>query len=328
MSELRVVCVGANLESEIALQALLDADVSVVGLVTLPARSVSGVSDYRDLHSLCEGAGVSVVDTADINSPEACEAIAALEPDYIFVLGWSQIFRKALLQIPTHGVIGSHPTPLPERRGRAPIPWTILEGHRQSAVTLFRMSPGVDDGPIVYQEGFVLPERPYAMEAYRIVANTLASGFVSLYRRLSRNAVSERAQEGFGSYRARRSPADGHIDFSRKAEHVDRLVRAVSEPFPGAYTYFEDQRVSVWRADPYRGVERRGVPGQVLAREGDWLVVQAGDHPVCLAEFQTEGVPVPAGYFPLGSTFGYRVEDSLADLRRRVASLEQQWGEG
>lgn len=325
MSGPRVLCVGANLESEVVLDALVKAHVSLAGVVTLPSRVVEGVSDYRDLHSKCEAAEIPVIDTMDINDKTTVTRIEELTPDYIFVLGWSQLLGRQLLSVPSQFTVGSHPTPLPARRGRAPVPWTILEDCRESAVTLFRITPGVDDGPILLQRWFTLPQRPYAIDVYRTVADTLAEGFLTLYRAFQQGKIEERQQSSEQvTYRAKRVPADGHIDFTVPADAVDRLVRAVSEPFPGAYSYYEDAVIHVWRAEPYTGPERKGVPGQILAREEDWLIVQAGDAPVRLGHFTENGAPQPAGRFHVSSVFGYRVEDTLADLRRRVDELERK----
>jgi len=325
----RVVCVGANIESETVLSRFLDSKAEIAGLVTLPPRSAHGVSDYRDLHPLCREFKVPVVDTEDINNEATLDAIAGLDPEYIFVLGWSQIFKEDLLSLPSGFVVGSHPTGLPERRGRAPIPWTILEGHRKSAVSLFRMASGADNGPLLLQRWFDIPERAYAMEVYQQVSEKLAQAFIALYQGIQEGTLTEREQdESAASYRAKRVPADGFIDFLQPAEYVDRLIRAVSEPFPGAYTYYIDRMVKIWRADPYKGPEYRGVPGQILKRQHEGIVVQAGDLPVVLRELTVEGKPAGAGDFSVGEVFGYRTADMISDIRRRISVLEEKSGGG
>lgn len=324
-----VVCVGANIESEVALKHLLAHDVPVSALVTLPSRSFRGVSDYRDLHDLCNKLGVATIDTEDINAPETREAIARLKPDYIFVLGWSQIIKQAFLSCPSGFVVGSHPTPLPQRRGRAPVPWTLIEGHSVSAVTLFRMRPGIDDGPILVQRRFKVPKDAYAMELYTVVTRELSTGFLELYKALRDGTWTEKEQPGEeATYRAKRTPADGCLDFNRPAHELVTLVRAVSEPFPGAYTYYEGEKVNVWRACRYTGPERRGVIGQVLSRNDGVLVVQARDAPVCLYEMTCSGEPLPAGDIRVGAVFGFRVEDTLFELQQRVVKLETWLGGG
>lgn len=320
----KIVCIGANIESETALRALISNGVPVVGVVTLPPRSSGGVCDYRDLHQLCAESCIPVIDTEDVNSADTVESIRSLSPDFIFVLGWSQLLREPLLSVPSGFVIGSHPTPLPQRRGRAPVPWTILEGHQRSAVTLFRIRAGVDNGPILLQRWFDISERAYALDVYNQVADELAAGFCELYGCLKDGGCYEKEQSHEHiSYRAKRVPTDGHIDFSRTADEIDRTIRAVSEPFPGAYTYFEGVKYHIWRVGPYSGPERRGLSGQILARDGNSLIVQAKDKPIALSNISRDGEHCPSGMFPVGAVFGFRVEDTLAELTRRVSELER-----
>lgn len=323
----RIVCLGANIESQLVLQRLINVNADIVGVVTLPSRSHPTVSDYRDLHPLCDKADIPVIDTEDINSDDTIATLKRIRPECLFVLGWNQLLGSSVLSIPTECVVGSHPTPLPERRGRAPIPWTILEGHTHSAVSLFRMTKGIDDGPLLMQRWFEIPERVYAIDLYQIIAETLASCFVEVYDGLQAGTLIEQEQNKYAaSYRARRGLADGHIDFLQTAEYIDRLIRAVSAPYPGAYTYYRDQKIQICRVDPYEGTEYRGVPGQILKRQMKSLIVQAGDKPIVLSDFSTDGQVCGAGTFAVGEVFGYRTEDTLADLRLRMEELEKMIG--
>ena len=100
LSKPRIICVGANIESDVALRGLIKKKVNVVSLVTLPPEESDGVSDYVDLHPFCSTNNINTIDTRDINSTETCLHIKNENPDYIFVLGWSQIFKENLLNIP------------------------------------------------------------------------------------------------------------------------------------------------------------------------------------------------------------------------------------
>jgi methionyl-tRNA formyltransferase len=314
----RIVCVGSNLETEVALKGLLAESVPVVGLVTWPAHEPGGGSDYRDLHELGRTAAIEVVDTTNINSLATLQSIRALQPDYVFTLGWSQLFRDELLSIPTGFVVGSHPSPLPDGRGRAPVPWTILQNLRRSAVSLFKMDLGVDSGSILIQRYFDIPPRPYASQVYSLVAENLTNAYLDLFRQLREGTVQEVPQGPGGSVRGKRTPSDGHIDFRWDAERVDRLVRAVSEPYPGAYSYYQGERVSVWRSDLDDVPDYLGVPGQILLRKGGKLLVQAGDRPLWLSHFTSLDGPMGEDEFRLGQSFGFRVEDEIYQLRKAM----------
>lgn len=322
----RIICVGANLESEVVLHALSDIGVNLVGLVTKPPAQAGSTSDYVDLHPFCMKTGISTIDTADINSVGTLEKIAALQPDYIFTLGWSQLFRSALLRLPTHFVVGSHPSPLPKGRGRAPVPWAILLQESRGAVSLFRMDVGVDSGHLLYQLWFDIPPNIFALDLYHLVAENLAKAFCELHEQLCHGSVTEMVQdESLATYRAKRGPADGHIDFGKDAEAIDRLIRAVSVPYPGAYTYYGDEVVRVWRSELDKVPDFAGMPGQILARKDNKLLVHAGDRPLWLYQLSdVDGMSIPLNVFRIGSKFGYSLEDEIHQLRLEIARLSKQ----
>jgi len=319
----RVVCVGANLESEIVLKGLIAIQTNIAGLVTVPPHKSSAISDYVDLHELCRAAGIGVIDTENINAPATLDQIRRLEPDFLFTLGWSQLFKDELLSLPAHYVIGSHPSPLPKGRGRAPIPWTILLGEQRTAVTFFRMEIGVDSGPILQQRWFDIPPRCQAMDLYRLAAENLRDGFIELYRELEAGTAKETPQDhSQASYRAKRTPADGHIDFCEPAKNIDALIRAVSHPYPGAYAYFGDWKVHIWKSSLENVPPYQGTKGQILARRDACLLIQAGDRPLWIGDLTIEGNSPDLREFSIGSKFGYDVEDEIHRLVRELKSLK------
>jgi methionyl-tRNA formyltransferase len=221
-------------------------------------------SGYRDLGDLAERHGFPLVRTADVNAPELVDRIEALAPKLLYVLGWSQLIKPRLLGIPAHGAAGTHPTRLPEGRGRAPIPWTILKDLRETACTLFLLAEGVDDGPIVGQVAFAVDPREDAGTLYekhrKAHLELLATHTPALLDGSARTVEQDHAA---ATYWERRRPEDGRIDWSAPAVEVDRLVRAVTRPFPGAFT---DTGAVIWRAEPADG--NGASPGTVFERDG------------------------------------------------------------
>lgn len=317
-------CLGANQESKYVLEKLLENGVPISGLITLPENSINRGSDYEDLHSLADLYELEVIDTEDINDGATRHAIATWSPDYLFVLGWSQIIKPETLKLFSCFVVGSHPSKLPAGRGRAPIPWTILEQKKSSAVTLFRMTPGVDDGKILIQKHFNVPERAHASDLYEIVQRSLFEAFIELNARITSDSLEEVAQDhSKRSYRGKRTPDDGFIDFTASAVNVDCLVRAVSEPYPGAYFYANDEKITVWEAEVYYDVERLGVPGQVLSKSGNWLIVRCFDGCVKLGNFKIGLEDVSIERFKVGDVLNYRTNDEIHYLRSKVKHLEE-----
>ena len=325
MTKPKIICLGMNQESERAISALIHAGADICMIAGLPAAQATNVSDFVDHAELASQHGIAFLPVSSINDPETLEALRAVGAEMLFVLGWSQLLNAEAIELFPRGVIGSHPSELPNGRGRAPIPWTILEDLRSSAVTLFRMTTGVDDGVILKQTIFDIPDRPTARSLYNLVSERLALSFVELYEDFVVGKVDEIYQGVENvSWRAKRVPGDGWIDFRAEAEAIDRLVRAVSEPYPGAYSYLGGERAVFSSSLPASGndLRRKGAPGQVLARRQGMVLVQAGDKPVWLSE----------PYLPtdrhvklrIGDRFGFPIEDELHALRERIAILEQR----
>lgn len=311
---MKVVCIGSNIESDIALRGLVEAECKIDALITLPPNESVGVSDYVDMHPFCQQHGIKVIDTVNVNDRQCIAEVQAINADYLFTLGWSQLFSSSLIQCFSQFVIGTHPAPLPFGRGRAPVPWTILEGLRTSAVTFFRIDDGVDSGKIIKQYFFEVPSDIYAIDLYRLVAENLKKGFIEIYKQISRgeSLSFSNQDESNATHRAKRSREDGLIDFHDSAVKIDRLIRAVSHPFPGAYTFYNGKRIIFWGCSLQNLPPYSGVVGQILKRQDEKLLVQTGSGLIWLKNPTNEmGEKIPVNAFHVNAKFGYNVQEEI-----------------
>jgi methionyl-tRNA formyltransferase len=208
------------------------------------------------------------------------------------------------MQIVPGGVIGYHPAALPRLRGRAAMPWTILNNEPITAGTLFWIDEGVDSGPILDQMFFhVAPEETVSSLYQRhmesldcMMTRTLAALRQGVFRR-------ETQDERCATWAARRTGLDGQIDWTAHSEHVARLVRAVGKPYPGAFTYAGDARLTVWNAEVFRGGEKHlAAPGQIVAVGTDGLVIKCGQGSALLvSEWTSDRGKMPGVHRILGS---------------------------
>ena len=123
-------------------------------------------SDNASFENLAEKFSIQNIQVENINETQNIKILEEISPDLILVMGWSQIINDSILNIPKIGVIGSHPTELPKYRGRAPIPWTILKNLKESALTLFYMRSGIDNGDILAQKKFSISDIDDATSIY------------------------------------------------------------------------------------------------------------------------------------------------------------------
>jgi methionyl-tRNA formyltransferase len=295
---MRNVLVGAVESSRVALEALGAAGHPPVAVLTLPADRSGRHSDWCDLRPLASELGVPVLESADVNDPAVLGRIGGLDPDHVLVVGWSQICRPAFLALPRAGVIGYHPAPLPENRGRAVIPWTILQHRTETGGTLFWMDEGVDTGDVLAQERFGVDPAETAASLYAKHMEALSSMLAAALPELEAGTAPRRAQDhGNATWCARRTPADGRIDWAAASADVWTLVRASGRPYPGAFTEdAQGRRLTVWEAEDRGPGPYWGLPGQVQVVEPAGALVQCGDRGhVLLTTVQREGEdPRPA----------------------------------
>jgi methionyl-tRNA formyltransferase len=291
---MQTVLVGAVASSQVALEALGRSRMSPAAVVTLPLSHAHRHSDYVDLRPLARQYGVPVLEVTDINAPDTVRQVGAIAPDLIFVIGWSQLCRREFLSIPSGGCIGFHPARLPAFRGRAVIPWTILEGCSETGATLFWIDEGMDSGDILAQVCVPVSDVETArtlytkqMEALR----TMLEGVIPGLR--DRRPARTPQDHSRATYCAKRTPKDGLIDWTAPAYQVWTLIRASGDPYPGAFTYHRGPcRLIVWEADYLGDAPYIGFPGQVQAFVDGAAVVRCGDERhVLVRKVQSEGRP-------------------------------------
>jgi len=188
-----------------------------------------------------------------------------------------QLLRPALLQIPTRGAFNLHPSALPKFRGRASINWVLVEGETETGVTLHYMVEKPDRGDIVAQRRFSIHEEDTALTLHwraTAEARCLLREVYPLLRDGRTPRISQ-AQE-HASYFGGRYPGDGEIDWRWPARRIYNLIRAVTHPYPGAFTHWRGQQLLIWWAqvDPRDG-GASAAPGTVVGID-DGLVVQTG----------------------------------------------------
>ena len=313
MTSLRVVLIGAVDSTRVTLDALIRAECTPALLITLPIERASLHSDFVDLAAIAYRYGIPVLKTANVNQDDIIAQVQAIRPDFLFVVGWSRLVGKRLCACASKGVLGYHPAPLPKGRGRSALSWTILLGMRETAGTLFWIDEGVDTGPIAAQAYFPLSPRVDLPELYTQHMEALTRMLPDLLADLKAGRMTAVIQdESQASYFAQRRPEDGRIDWSVDAERIDRLVRAVTRPYPGAFTSFDGGRIMIWRGEPVDLPQWHAQVGQIFLIQDDKFYVRCGagsSYRVDEYELFTDaGAPASAikGQLRLGETRGCR----------------------
>jgi methionyl-tRNA formyltransferase len=273
----RTVWVSFDTIGRDCLVAAADVGAEIVGIVTLPGPVDPNRSGQCSFDEIAAALGARLVETADVNAVQTVDAVRELEPELLFVVGWSQLLREPILELAPRGAFGMHPTLLPRHRGRAPIPWAILSGLATTGVTLFEIPDArADSGAIVGQiEVPIAPD-----ETATTLFERLALAHVELIRDLVPAILVGTAprlpqDERRASAWPKRTPADGIIDWETRASYLHDWVRAQTRPYPGAFTYLGAEKLVVWSARPVETAVA-GAPGAVVEQRPEGPVVACG----------------------------------------------------
>ncbi len=285
-----VVCAYGEVGHE-SLSELLDLGADVRLVVThedAPGEKIW----FRSVAERARAAGVPVIAPDDVNADDAVAAVAAARPELLFSFYFRQMMHPRLLALAPRGALNLHGSLLPRYRGRAPVNWAILRGEKETGVTLHYMDEKPDHGDVVAQRRVAIARDDTAQTLTRKLAAEARLLLREVYPLLVAGRAPRVPQDhARASYFGGRKPEDGAIDWSRPAEEIRNLVRAVTDPWPGAFTTLGGRRLFVWWAEtrPLPEAARDALPGAIL-RDGDGAVLVAtGDGALELCDVSWEG---------------------------------------
>lgn len=216
-------------------------------LITLPDHKAKNKSGRIYLDDISQKHNIPLYKVNHINDEDCINIIKQYNLDWLFIIGWSQIAASEVLEAPTIGCIGMHPTLLPIGRGRAAIPWAIIKGLEKTGVSMFLMDEGVDTGKLLGQVEIPLSATTTASELYQKVDHAHIQLIENVFPQLEQETYELIVQDELkATYWEGRTPKDGEINAAMNMEEVDRLVRATTHPYPGAFYIENDQKIVVW----------------------------------------------------------------------------------
>ena len=229
---------------------------------------------FRSVAELAKRSGIPVWTGEDLRDAAALATIRRLAPDLIFSFYYRSMIPLQILTLAGRGAFNMHGSLLPKYRGRAPVNWAVLHGETKTGATLHQMVERADAGDIVDQEPVEIGPEETAPE---VMAKVTEAACLVLERRLDelKAGCAPRIPQNhaLATKFGRRRPEDGRIDWERSPAEIVNLVRAVTRPFPGAFTETESGRLYVWRA---RATKGSGAPGRVLSREPLTVAAKSG----------------------------------------------------
>lgn len=239
---------------------------------------------FSSVRELAEQHGIPCL-TGDISLPENIERVRQLAPDFIFSFYYRNMIKAEVLEIPRLGALNLHGSYLPRYRGRVPVNWAVINGESETGATLHYMVEKPDAGDIVAQQKVSIEFSDTAHDVFGKVTDAAVAVLGRAWPQLRDGSATRIPMNlAAGNYCGGRKPADGRIDWSRSALQIYNLIRGVTHPYPGAFTFLEDRKIVIWKAWP---VEGSAGPGQIVSLAP--LLVGTGDGLLELRSLQAEG---------------------------------------
>jgi methionyl-tRNA formyltransferase len=230
--------------------------------------------------------GIPVTQPEKARDPESVARIAGERPGLIVVVAYGQILPPSILDIPEYGCINVHASLLPRYRGAAPINWAIARGERATGVTIMKMDPGMDTGPMLHVREMAIGEDDTAETMFPKLSSLGAQALVEALGKLREGTLAETPQDGnLATYAPMIKKEHGRIDWGKSAREVRDLVRGMT-PWPSAFTGHDGKTLKILAASVREG---GGRPGEILSADRDGIVVACGEDALLLGKVQPEG---------------------------------------
>ena len=233
--------------------------------------------------------GLDIAQPVRASDNDFIEKIKGINPDVIVVVAYGQILKKEFLDIPRYGCVNVHASLLPKYRGAAPIQWSVINGDEVSGVTTMLMNEGVDTGDILLTEEVVLEPKETGGSLFDRLSRVGAGLLIKTLEGIESGSIRPVPQdESKATHAGMLSKDMGRIDFKQPAQVIERLVRGLN-PWPGAYTFWDGRKLTIWGSDVGEKSCASREPGTVTDVDKDAISIRCADVTLKINELQLEG---------------------------------------
>ncbi len=288
---MRVVFMGTPDFATGTLEEIVKSGYEVVGVVTQPDKPKGRGKSLMPtpVKEVALRYGLPVYQPKRAKEPEFIETLKGLEPDVIVVAAFGQIITKEILEMPRFGCVNVHASLLPAYRGAAPIQWAVINGDKESGVTIMQMDEGIDTGDMMDKVVVPIAEDETGGSLFDKLSAAGAKLCVKVLKDLEAGkAIRERQpKESTTAYASMINKGMGEINWERKAKEIEQLIRGLN-PWPSAYTRIHGKMLKLWKAEVFEDTVHKQA-GEIVKIEKDGIYVQTGEGLLKIRELQLEG---------------------------------------
>ncbi|CDD45889.1 methionyl-tRNA formyltransferase [Firmicutes bacterium CAG:534] len=289
---IRIVYMGTPDFAVEPLEAIIKAGYEVAAVVTQPDKQKGRGKEVKmtPVKECALRHGIPVFQPVKIKEPEAVAELEKYQADLFVVAAFGQLLSEEILNMPEYGCINIHASLLPAYRGAAPIQWAVLNGEKESGVTIMQMDKGLDTGDMLLKRSVELSPKETGDSLHDKLMHLGAELIVEALPKLEKGElVPEKQKDELSSYAKKLTKAMGQIDWSKDAVSLERWIRGLNS-WPSAYTFFGGKTLKIWEA---RVAEENGAqkaePGQVVSVSREGFTVACGQGALQILSLQLEG---------------------------------------
>lgn len=218
------------------------------------------------------------------SKPASEKIIKKINPDLCFVVGWYWLITESMLSSVPGGFIGIHNSLLPKYRGGAPLVWSLINDEKEVGLSIFSFSQGMDDGRIWVQKKVLVEISDFISDVLIKIEKETILALQEVYLKILSGDIEPVEQNhNSATYCSQRQSSDGIINWNLSSKKIYNFIRAQSDPYPGAFSYYNGNQCIVWKAKMFDEVYY-GIPGQILQIANDGIYVSCGDQSALILE--------------------------------------------
>lgn len=289
---IRIVYMGTPDFAVEPLEAIIKAGYEVAAVVTQPDKQKGRGKEVKmtPVKECALRHGIPVFQPVKIKEPEAVAELEKYQADLFVVAAFGQLLSEEILNMPEYGCINIHASLLPAYRGAAPIQWAVLNGEKESGVTIMQMDKGLDTGDMLLKRSVELSPKETGDSLHDKLMRLGAELIVEALPKLEKGElVPEKQKDELSSYAKKLTKAMGQIDWSKDAVSLERWIRGLNS-WPSAYTFFGGKTLKIWEAQvAEENGAQKAEPGQVVSVSKEGFTVACGQGALQILSLQLEG---------------------------------------
>ena len=292
MSKPRIIVFGYHDVGYECLNVLLENNANVVAVFTHEDNPKETIW-FKSVAHLAQQHHIPTYFPTDPNEASVIETIKTLQPDIIFSFYYRHMIATTILELPRLGAFNMHGSLLPKYRGRVPINWTIIHGEKQTGATLHHMVKRPDAGDIVDQQAVTIGAIDTAQQVFRKVTQAAQAVLARQLHAIEQGTAPRMAQdEKAASYFSGRQAEDGRIQWNNSARAIFNLIRAVTKPYPGAFTEIDSHKLIIWWATAH-DTPVQAKPGEIIGLHPLTIATGSGSVEIADMEWQSTTTSPP-----------------------------------